>query len=55
MNKRNLMIVMLVFAMLGSGLMNLANTTESFFVYLSLSLLGVGMSGLLTSSLYLVN
>lgn len=49
------MIVMLLFAMAGSALMNCATSISSFFTYTSLSLLGVGMSGLLTASLYLVN
>jgi hypothetical protein len=46
---------MLIFAMLGSITMNCAHSTDSFFTYTSLSLLGIGMSGLLTASLYLVN
>ncbi len=46
---------MLLFAMVGSGMMNFANSINSFFTYTSLSLLGVGMSGLLTASLFLVN
>jgi hypothetical protein len=49
------MIVMLVLAMVGSGMMNCAHSISSFFTYISLSLLGMGMSGLLTASLYLVN
>jgi MFS family permease len=49
------MLGMLLFAMVGSGLMNFAQEISSFFTYTSLSLLGVGMSGLLTASLYLVN
>lgn len=55
MNKRNLIIAMLLFAMVGSGMMVFANKIDSFFVYPSLSLLGIGMSGLLTASLYLIN
>lgn len=49
------MIGMLLFAMVGSGMMVSANSIDSFFVYPSLSLLGIGMSGLLTASLYLIN
>lgn len=49
------MIVMLLFALLGSVCMNCAHSIDSFFTYTSLSLLGIGMSGLLTASLYLVN
>lgn len=49
------MVGMLLFAMVGSGMMNCAHTISSFFTYSSLSLLGVGMSGLLTASLFLVN
>lgn len=49
------MVVMLVFAMGGSALMNFSNSINSFYTYSSLSLLGIGMSGLLTASLYLVN
>lgn len=55
MNKRNLMTGMLIFAMIGSGMMYFARSIESFFTYISLSFLGIGMSGLLTASLYLVN
>lgn len=49
------MVVMLLFALLGSVTMNCAHSIDSFFTYISLSLLGIGMSGLLTASLYLVN
>ena len=35
--------------------MNFANEIYSFITYASLSVLGIGMSGLLTASLYLVN
>lgn len=49
------MVGMLLFALVGSGMMNCANNIGSFFTYSSLSLLGVGMSGLLTASLFLVN
>jgi hypothetical protein len=46
---------MLVFAFAGSMLMNFASEINSFVTYAALSVLGVGMSGLLTASLYLVN
>jgi hypothetical protein len=46
---------MLVFAMIGSGMMNFSNEINNFITYASLSILGIGMSGLLTASLYLVN
>lgn len=49
------MVGMLLFALVGSGMMNCAQSTTSFFTYTSLSLLGAGMSGLLTASLYLIN
>ncbi len=49
------MLAMLLFAMVGSGMMIFAKAIDSFFVYPSLGLLGIGMSGLLTASLYLVN
>lgn len=55
MNKRNLMIGMLSFALLGAVSMNFATEIENFMTYFSLSILGIGMSGLLTASLYLVN
>lgn len=46
---------MLVFAMIGSIFMNFANEIDSYVTYTSLSVLGIGMSGLLTASLYLIN
>jgi hypothetical protein len=46
---------MLCFAMAGSLLMNFAHEISSFVTYAALSILGIGMSGLLTASLYLVN
>lgn len=49
------MCVMLFFAMGGAFLMNFAHEINSFITYTSLSVLGIGMSGLLTASLYLVN
>jgi len=49
------MIVMVFLAMSGSFLINFASSPTSFMVYASLVVLGLGMSGLLTASLYLVN
>lgn len=46
---------MLIFAFIGSGMMNFSHEISGFVTYASLSILGVGMSGLLTASLYLVN
>ena len=49
------MIGMLFFAMVGASLINFSHEINSYFTYISLSVLGIGMSGLLTASLYLVN
>jgi hypothetical protein len=49
------MIAMLFCAMLGSGLLGITPSTSSYLVYLALIILGIGMSGLLTASLYLIN
>lgn len=49
------MIGMLFLAMCGSLLISFANSVSSYLTYVALSVLGLGMSGLLTSSLYLVN
>lgn len=49
------MVAMLGLAMIGGILMNFSNEIESFITYTSLSVLGIGMSGLLTASLYLIN
>jgi hypothetical protein len=49
------MITMLSIAAVGALLINFASTASSFMAYLSLIVLGLGMSGLLTASLYLVN
>ena len=46
---------MLGMAAVGTLMINLVNSLSSFLVYASLVILGLGMSGLLTSSLYLVN
>jgi MFS family permease len=46
---------MLAFAFIGSITMNFANEMNGFTTYTALSILGIGMSGLLTASLYLVN
>ena len=49
------MIAMLSLAIVGSLLINFASTSSSFMAYMSVIVLGLGMSGLLTASLYLVN
>ena len=49
------MIVMLLFACLGSLLINFATSINNYMTYCSLSILGIGMSGLLTASLFLIN
>lgn len=54
-NKRNVLIIMLAFAFIGSALMNFSHSITGVLTYVALSILGIGMSGLLTSSLYLVN
>ena len=46
---------MLTLAMIGAFLINFASAPTSYMAYVSLCVLGVGMSGLLTASLYLVN
>lgn len=54
-SRSKIMIVMLVLASLGSALINFAKEPTSYLSFLSLIVLGLGMSGLLTASLYLVN
>ena len=54
-NKRNLLVGMLVLAFIGTILINLSTKIDDYTTYVALSVLGLGMSGLLTSSLYLVN
>lgn len=49
------MMAMLSLASLGALLINFATTSSSFMAYASVIVLGLGMSGLLTASLYLVN
>jgi MFS family permease len=49
------MIVMLALAMGGAVLINFASSPTAYMAYVALVVLGVGMSGLLTASLYLVN
>lgn len=49
------MMVMLGLAATGSFLINFTPALSSFMTYLSVGVLGLGMSGLLTASLYLVN
>jgi MFS family permease len=46
---------MLVFTTIGSFLMNFSNDIYAYLTFGALSVLGIGMSGLLTASLYLVN
>ena len=55
LSRSKIMIGMLFMAALGALLINFASTPTSYMAYVSLVILGVGMSGLLTSSLYLVN
>lgn len=54
-SRAKIMIVMLSLTILGSVLINFATSASSFMAFASLIVLGLGMSGLLTSSLYLVN
>lgn len=49
------MIAMLSLASVGALLINFANSSSAFMAYASVIVLGLGMSGLLTASLYLVN
>ncbi len=49
------MVGMLLLVLVGSVLINFATEIYSYVTYTSLSILGLGMSGLLTASLYLVN
>ena len=46
---------MLFFALVGSSMINFTTEINSYLTYTALSVLGIGMSGLLTASLYLVN
>ena len=48
-------ISMLAMAAVGTLMINFINSLGSFLLYIALAILGLGMSGLLTSSLYLVN
>lgn len=54
-SRSKIMIAMLSLASLGALLINFANTYNSYMAYVSVVVLGLGMSGLLTASLYLVN
>lgn len=54
-SRSKVMIAMLSIASVGALLINFASSASSFMAYLSLIVLGLGMSGLLTASLYLVN
>lgn len=54
-SRSKVMIIMLSFAAVGSAMINFAPEATSFISFVSLIVLGLGMSGLLTASLYLVN
>lgn len=54
-SRSKIMIVMLALACVGSVSINFASSPTSFVAYVALIVLGLGMSGLLTASLYLVN
>jgi MFS family permease len=54
-SRSKVMIVMLSLAMSGAVLINFAGAPTAYMAYVALVVLGVGMSGLLTASLYLVN
>jgi MFS family permease len=54
-SRAKIMIAMLCLASLGALLINFASASNSFMAYASVVVLGLGMSGLLTASLYLVN
>ena len=55
LSRAKIMIGMLSLAALGALLINFASSPSAYMAYVALVVLGVGMSGLLTSSLYLVN
>ena len=50
-----LLVAMLGMATVGTLTINFVTATGQFLLYAALVILGLGMSGLLTSSLYLVN
>jgi MFS family permease len=54
-NIKWMIVGMLSLAGVGTLLINFANEVNSYLIYVSLVVLGLGMSGLLTASLYLVN
>ena len=54
-SRAKIMMTMLALAAVGSFLINFTPAISSYITYLSVSVLGLGMSGLLTASLYLVN
>ena len=54
-SKAKIMMVMLSLSALGSLLISFTPGVSSFLTYLSVGILGLGISGLLTASLYLVN
>ena len=55
LSRAKIMIVMLLLAAVGSFLISFTPSVSSYMTYLSVGILGLGMSGLLTASLYLVN
>lgn len=54
-NIKWMIVTMLGMAALGTLSINLVTEVNSYLLYVSLIILGIGMSGLLTASLYLVN
>lgn len=54
-SRSKIMIVMLVLAAVGSASLNFAKDPSSYMAITSMVVLGLGMSGLLSASLYLVN
>jgi MFS family permease len=54
-SRARVMITMLSLAMVGAFLINFASSPSAYMAFVSLIVLGLGMSGLLTASLYLVN
>lgn len=55
LSRSKVMIGMLTLAAIGALLLNFSTAPTSYMSYVSLVVLGIGMSGLLTASLYLVN
>lgn len=54
-SRSKIMIVMLVLAAVGSASLNFATDPSKFMAIVAMVVLGLGMSGLLSASLYLVN